>query len=59
MLLIPLIKQARVVFLSFEECVLSCSHFKSCVIDGASAIFDLLFYVCFVIKQGHVNNFNI
>lgn len=45
MLLILLIKQTEVVFFSFKECVLSCTHFKSCVIDGAWALFDQLFCV--------------
>lgn len=39
------VNQTDRTFLFSKECVLSRSHFKSCVIDGASAIFDLLLCV--------------
>lgn len=59
MLLILLIKQSGDVFFSFKECVRSGSHFKSYVIDGASAVFDLLFFCvfCHHFPQDHVNHF--
>lgn len=58
MLLILLIKQTGVVFLFFEECVLSCSHFKSCVIYGYCwPVFFLCVLQAVFFPWDHINHF--